>query len=271
MKIIFRFIVYIFFTQSVLSQRIDQKNVPAVTLNAFQLKFPNAQETKWKLDGDIYKIDYEVNGKSHFLKMDAKGTVLQHNQDLYVSEIPKIVLETIRKKATYFDINDADKYENESRITYEIKFKVDGKYSYFWLNENGKLIKYRKELNDSEIPQSIITAINKNYGLVDIDYAKYVEEGKKVIYIIRGEIKNADHSFTFDDNATILNHSIDLKDSEIPALILKTISNNYKDYNIQDADFKEENGNITYVIKLKNSKTQVYVTFNESGKILEVK
>ncbi|MFL1012131.1 PepSY-like domain-containing protein [Flavisericum labens] len=271
MKRIIGLLIVILFAKSTFAQKIHQNNVPAVILNAFQLKFPNAQESRWKLDDGNYKIDYEVNGKSHFLKMDSRGTVMQHNQDLYVSEIPKIVLETIRNKATYFDVHDADRYERDNRITYEIKFKVDGKYSYFWVNENGKLLKYRKELKDREVPRTIMSAITKIYGELDINYAKYVEEGNKIIYIIRGEINDSDHNFTFDHKVKLLKHTQDLKDSEIPAPIMKTIASNYPDHDIRDVDLKEENGKIIYILRLRNSKMQVYLTFNERGKVLEIK
>jgi len=42
------------------SQEIQQKNVPAVALNAFQLKFPNATDIKWKLEKGNYRIDFEL-------------------------------------------------------------------------------------------------------------------------------------------------------------------------------------------------------------------
>lgn len=258
-------------TASTFAQKIDQNNVPAVILNAFQLKFPNAQDTKWKMDDGSYEIDYKVNDKLHALKMDYRGRVLQHSQDLYVSEIPKSVLETIRDNAIYFDVHDADRYERDNRITYEVKFKVDGKYRFFWVNENGKLLKYRKELKDNEVPQSILDFIASTYGKIDIDYSKYVEEGKRIIYIIRGEINDYDHNFTFDDKANILKHSQDLKHSEIPQPVLSVLASNYKDYDIRDADLLEEKGKITYTLKLRKSKNQIDVTFDQSGKVLKVK
>lgn len=264
-------IVFLLFTKSTFAQNIDQSKVPAVVLNTFQLKFPIAEDVKWKKNKEDYQINFKVNNKENKLTLNYKGNVLEHSQDLYISEIPKVVLETIKTRVPYFDVQDADKREKGSKTTYEIKFKIDEKYRYFWINEKGELLKYRQELKDSEIPSSISSLIANNYGKIDIDYSKYVEERGEIIYIVKGEIKDADHNFRFDDKGNIIKHIHDIKHSEIPAPIMKTIASEFKDYDIRDADFIEEKGVNYYYLRMSKSKTQVYVTFNSEGKILNVK
>ncbi len=63
-------------------------------------------------------------------------------------------------------------YEEGGNITYEINYKIDGKDHLFRINEKGELLKYRKELKDSEIPASIMNLINSIYGKMDIDGRK---------------------------------------------------------------------------------------------------
>ncbi|WP_308992184.1 PepSY-like domain-containing protein [Mariniflexile litorale] len=271
MKRIIVIIVLILFTKNTFAQNIDQSKVPAVVLNTFQLKFPNAEDVKWKKDKKDYHIHFKVNNKDNKLELNYKGNILEFSQDLYISEIPKTVLETIKTRVDYFDILDADKKEKGKKTTYEIKFKIEGKYHYFWINEKGELLKYRQELKDSEIPSSIRDLIVNRYGRIDIDYSKYVEEGDRIIYIIKGEIKDDDHHFTFDKKANIIKHIHDIKNSEIPSPILKTIASEYKDYEIKDADFIEEKGKTYYYLRMKKSRNQVYITFNQNGKILNSK
>ena len=271
MKRIVGLIVFVLFTGNAFAQNISQSDIPAVVLNAFQLKYPGADDVKWKLEKGKYQVDYRVNSKVHKLTMDHKGEVLKHSQDLYTSEIPKAVLETIRSKEAYFDLHDADRYEEENKITYEITFKMAGKDHYFWINEKGKLLKYRKELKDSEIPLPVLIHINNQYGLFDIDRSKYVEEGGKITYIIRGEISDSDHAFWIDPEATVLKHTQDLRDSEIPAPVLNAATAAYKGYDIRDADLTEEGGEAIYILRLRKSKEDVYVTFSPDGKILHVK
>ncbi len=271
MKRILGIFVIILFTGSLFAQNINQSNVPAVVLNAFQLNYPGAKDAKWKLEKGNYRVDYQVNSKAHKLTMDNKGQMVKHSQDLYASEIPKVVLETIRSKEAYFDLHDADRYEEEYKIVYEINFKKDGKEHYFWINEKGELLKYRKELKDSEIPLLLLNHIITHYGSFDIDRAKYVEEFGKIIYMIRGEINDYDHLFVMDPEATVIKRTQDLRKSEIPAPVLNAVTAAYKDYDIRDADLTEEGGKTIYILRLRKSKENIYVTFKPNGKILEVK
>lgn len=271
MKRIIGFIVFVLLTVNAISQDINQSDIPAVVLNAFQVKYPNAADAKWKLDRGSYRINYKVNNKANKLMLDYKGAVLEHSQDLYVSEIPKVVLNTIKKKVAYFDVQDADKQEKDGKTIYITQFKIDGKGYYFWITENGELLKYRRELKDNEIPASIKNAIQNQFGKLDIKRAKYVEENRIVNYIIGGEINNVEHIFWFDTRANLLKHTVDLSDAEIPGPIMSTLASTYKGYEIRDADLIEEKGNKIYILRIRKSKNQLYVTFNKEGSVLAVK
>ena len=271
MKRIIGLFVFALFVGNTFAQNISQSNVPAVVLNAFQLKFPNADDVKWKLEKGNYRVNYRVNSKEHKLTMDYKGNVLKHIQDLYISEIPKTVLETIRSKVTYFDVNDADRIEVDGKITYHINFKYSGEDFNFWIDEKGRLLKLRQGLKDSEIPESILNLIATKYGSLDIDRAKLVEENGKIVYIIRGEINDMDHAFWINHKATLLKHTQDLRNTEIPVPVLNAAKAAYSGYEIRDADLIEEGGKIIYILVMKKSKEKVYLTFNPNGKILEVK
>ncbi|MDD3320563.1 MAG: hypothetical protein PHS59_03875 [Paludibacter sp.] len=268
-----KIIIYLFvlFTGSLLADNINQSDVPAVVLNTFQLKFPTSDNVKWKLEKGNYQVDFKVNSKDNKLTIDYKGNVLKHNQDLFVSEIPRVVLETIKKKARFFDINDADKYVDGNKITYVIQFKIDRKDYFFWIDEKGKLLKYRRELKESEIPSSMIQFINNKYGTIDYDRAKFIEENGKINYIIRVKINNMDHIFWMGNNGVLLKHIQDLRDSEIPSPVLNAAKNDYSDYKLHDAQWIEERGKSIYKLGMRKSNKKVNLTINTQGKILDVK
>jgi hypothetical protein len=271
MKKTIGFFVFIVLTANLFAQSISQSNVPAVILNVFQLKFPDADDVKWKLDKGNYYVTCKVNGKSNKITLDDRGKILRHAQDLYTSEIPSNVLATIQSKVAYFDLDDADRYEEGGDITYEINFKIDGKKHHFRVSEKGRLLKFRKELKDSEVPAPILDMIRTNYGDLDLDRSKYVEEPGKTIYMIRGEIDDYDHLFTVDHKMNIIEHHQDLMHSEIPVPILNAVNDLYNGYEIRDADLKETGGKGVYILRLRKSREKIYVTFNPQGKILEVK
>jgi uncharacterized membrane protein YkoI len=254
-----------------IAQDIQQKNVPAVVLNAFQLKFPNATEMQWKLEKGNYRIGFEVNNKDNSLVINDKGRLLSHQQDLYVSEIPKIVMETIQSKVAFFDVNDADKLEENGTIVYKIYAKINEKSHEFRLDDKGKLLKYTKELKNSELPVSIAASIRTKYGSFDIDEAKITEEGGKISYQLKVEIGDNDHKFLFHDNASMISHEQELRISEIPVAIINGAKAAYNGFEIRKAELSEEGGKTIYTLEMKRSKEKFEVLFNQNGDVLEVR
>lgn len=271
MKRIIGLLVLILFAGNTFAQDISQRNVSAVVLNAFQLKFSNATDVKWKLEKGNYHVGFKVNNKENELVMSDRGIILQHQQDLYFSEIPKVVLETIKSKVAFFDLNDADRLGEGGKIIYKVYFKINGKDHEFWIDESGKLLKYIKELLNSEVPVSIATLINNKYGSLDIDDAMFTEESGKIIYLLKGEINDMDHVFMFDDKANVLKHEQDLRNSEIPVPVMNTARAAYNGYEVRDADLIEESGKVIYNLEMSKSKNKVDIVISPEGKILEVK
>src|SRR5690554_3433084 len=125
MKRLSGLLVILLFSGNILAQKISQNNVPAVILNSFQVKFSTADDLEWRLDKGNYRVDFEVNNKDHEVQLDERGRFVKHKQDLYVSEIPKDVLETIGEKVPFFDVDDANKITENGKTTFEINFEID--------------------------------------------------------------------------------------------------------------------------------------------------
>jgi uncharacterized membrane protein YkoI len=257
-------------TANIFAQSISQGNVPAVVLNAFQQKLPDAEDVKWKLSKGTYLVRCEVNGKDHKLTLDGQGKILKHAQDLYASEIPANILATIQSKVAYFDLDDADRYEEEGNIIYEINFKIDGKKHHFLVSDKGRITKFKKDLKESEIPATMLDLIQTGYGTFDLERSRYLEESGKSMYILKGEINDYDHTFIFDQKSNIIEHHQDLRHSEIPVPVLNAIKDLYSGFEIRDADLTEAGGKATYRLKMKKSNETIYVSLNKTGKILLV-
>ncbi|MFC2115965.1 PepSY-like domain-containing protein [Bacteroidota bacterium] len=252
------------------AQDIEQKNVPAVLVNAFQLKFANTEDVDWELKEGVYLVDFELNDKDNTVWMDDKGNILKHKQELWESEVPGYVIATIRSKCEFFDLNDAERTEEGDKVVYYINFERGSKDCDFWLDGKGNLIKFKQELKKSEIPETILTSIRNQYGSFDIDDAEKTEAGGKVIIKLDGEINDKDHSFWFDAKVSMLKHTQDLRNSEIPVPVMKSISSLYTGYEIRDADKIEEGGKTTYDLELRKSKEKIHVIFDQKGEVLEV-
>jgi hypothetical protein len=271
MKRIIGLLVITLFAGKTFAQDISQRNVPAVVLNAFQLKFSNATDVKWKLENGNYHIDFEVNNKENELILSDRGITIQHLQDLYISEIPKVVLETIKSKVTFFDVNDAERIDGTGKVSYKIKLDINDKNHEFVIDEMGNILKYTKELKAAEVPSEIATMIRTKYGDLDLDEARLAEINDRVTYTLKGEINDMDHVFILDDKAAILKHEQDLRNNEVPLLVMNSAKTAYNGYEIRDADLTEVGGKIIYTLQLRKSNERIYVIISSEGKILEVR
>ncbi|MBN1108990.1 MAG: PepSY-like domain-containing protein [Bacteroidales bacterium] len=253
------------------SQEIQQKNVPAVVLNAFQLKFSKASDVEWKLEKGFYRVNFELNDKDNQVLLNDKGAIIRHSKDLYISEIPKSVMETIKSRVTFFDISDADMTEEEGKTSYNISLDIDGKDHEFIVNERGGLLMYEREMSYGEVPVGIRDLIKSRFGSPDIDDALYREEKGRGYYHIRGEIRDMDHVFIFNEKSAMVRHEQDLRNSEVPLEIMNAANASYNGYEIRDADLLDEEGKLTYYLELRKSRETMIVSFSAGGKILEVR
>ncbi len=251
------------------AQDIDQKNVPAVVLNAFQLKFANADDVDWELEKGVFHVDFELNDKKNEVWMDETGKISKHRQELWESEVPLEIIQTIRTKCKYFDLDKAVVNEEEGKAVYYIKFEIDNKDCEFWTERNGKLLEFRKELKDSEIPASIMDPLKAKYPSLDIDDAELKEEAGKVFYYLKAEVNDKDNFFWYDGSGKLLKHQRDLRNSEIPPAVMNSISVLYAGFEIRDSDMIQEDRAISYDIELRKSKERITVIFNEKGEVLK--
>jgi len=204
MKRIIALTVLTLLTANIYAQDISQNNVPAVVLNAFQLKYGNASDVEWRLEKGNYRVNFEVNGKEHQLRLDDRGKIVKHEQDLYVSEIPKVVLETVGGKVPFFDVEDADKITENGKTTFEINFEIDDKDHDFWIDEKGILLKYEKELKRNEIPAVILATLNEKYQSYEIRVAELKEDSDASFYYIQLRKSKDEVTLTFNPKGEII-------------------------------------------------------------------
>ncbi len=251
------------------AQDIHQKNVPAVILNAFQLKFANAEDIDWELNKGIFEVEFEFNGKDNKIWMDDRGKIIKHEQNLWQSEVPVAIIEAVRGKCKYFDLDDAERTEEGGRVTYYVDFEVDNKDCHFWIDEKGEILKFKRELKDNQIPASILASIKGQYASFDIDDAELLEEAGKTIYFLDVEIDDKEHNFWYDGSGKMLKHKEDLRNSAIPAAVMTAISSMFPGYDIRDANKITEDGNTIFEILLRKSKDNVRVIFNPLGELVK--
>jgi len=85
--------------------------VPASVISTFAKAYPNVKDVEWEAEGQNFEADFELSKKEWSVLYDAKGNLLQTEEEISAKQLPKAALEYISS-----NINKA-KVEEAARIT----------------------------------------------------------------------------------------------------------------------------------------------------------
>lgn len=122
-------------------QKIKEAQVPAVVRSAFTVKYPATAATWEKEDGN-YEVNFSQQGKTMSAVIDKKGTILETETDIVVSELPASVSAYIKQHYKDAKIKAASKIiKSNDETIYEAL--VNNKDVLF--DKNGKFLKEEKD------------------------------------------------------------------------------------------------------------------------------
>lgn len=127
------------------AQTTVQSNIPSVVANSFQKQFPNATGVDWEIKDNVYNVEFDANNNEHEVWIDSKGNIISHKEEIRVSQVPAHIVAAVKRDFPEFRIDDADKYETDSQITYKMELDkgtfdrtgIEWKVTY---DNSGKLI-----------------------------------------------------------------------------------------------------------------------------------
>jgi len=124
---VFRFslVALFFLAGGAFAQDIPQSQVPTEVVNNFKKTFPDATDVEWEMDGDRYKVEFEIGllKMDHDVWYDAAGQVLKHQEEISTSDLPKKVTAAIKRKFKGYRIEDAEKITEGNQVAYILEVK----------------------------------------------------------------------------------------------------------------------------------------------------
>jgi hypothetical protein len=124
------------------AQKIQDNDVPVVVKNAFQKQYPTAKEVKWEKENVNYEVNFDLNEVDYSVLMDEKGTILETEIEIELSQLPAGVLDYVKANYAGQKVKECSKITDvKSVITYEVEIK--GKDLIF--DNNGKFVKETKD------------------------------------------------------------------------------------------------------------------------------
>jgi hypothetical protein len=136
------------------AQSLKESQVPSEVKEAFRKQFPNVTDVEWEKEGEDYEVEYEVkrvnmdNGKAvkgtveKSILFNAGGAILQTEEEIPVSGLPKAVSEYVAKNLHSKKIKEAAKITGaDGTVSYEAEVaKVD-----YLFDANGNFLKKEVE------------------------------------------------------------------------------------------------------------------------------
>ncbi|MDZ4713360.1 MAG: PepSY-like domain-containing protein [bacterium] len=124
------------------AQSLKDAEVPSVVKTSFSSLYPDAKKVKWEMEDGNYEAEFDQNNVETSVILDAKGTFLQKEVEIPVSELPEAVKNYASTNVAGKTIDEAAKITDAAGI---VKYEAEiGKADYIF-DQNGSLLKKEKE------------------------------------------------------------------------------------------------------------------------------
>jgi len=113
----------------------------------------------------------------------------------------------------------------------------------------------------------ILNNFQKNFPKAsDIDW-----EIKGNLYEVKFEtgLFGDDHKVFYSRDGKLVRHEQEISKSNLPKMVLASVSKNYSGYRIDDVKRISENGKTIYKVELKNYSKEWKVVFDSQGRVLQ--
>lgn len=108
------------------AQDLQQSQVPSLVVNSFQKSFPKAFDVEWKLNGENYKVEFEIGllSTDHNVWYDKTGKLIRHKEEISKNDLPQKVLAKINRDFNGYSVDDVKKITEGDKVTYELELKT---------------------------------------------------------------------------------------------------------------------------------------------------
>lgn len=125
-----------------MSQKLQEKDVPANVKTAFHKQYPNVTKIKWSKEDGKYEAEFEISEEETSVLIDATGSILETEVEIKIDQLPNEVSEYVKLNYKGQSIKEVAKIaDDKGLVTFEVEIK--GKDLIF--DSSGKFIKEIKD------------------------------------------------------------------------------------------------------------------------------
>ena len=119
------------------------------------------------------------------LLMSGVFSLVSCSQDIPAAKVPSVVQNTVKLKFP----NATDIEWEKKKDSYEAEFNISNIEHCLHIDNAGIVLLHKQEINETELPVAVISAIQKNYNGYKIDDAKKVDKKGVICYEVELEAK----------------------------------------------------------------------------------
>ncbi|NOX86420.1 MAG: hypothetical protein GXO86_10745 [Chlorobi bacterium] len=117
-----------------------------------------------------------------------------------------------------------------------------------------------------KVPEKIKAAFNQKFpGAKEVDW----DMEKNNVWEAEFEMNEKEMSATFDQNGKWLETETEIEEDELPAAVKETLNSQFKDYEVDEAEYVESPETSGYEIELEGNKKEFEVLIGKDGKVLK--
>jgi hypothetical protein len=129
------------------AQTLKENEVPAAVKGAFAKSHGGAKADKWEKENGNFEAGYKINGKEFSVLMDAQGAVIETEEEIAVTELPRAVIDYVKEMHKGAKIKEASKITDAQGM---LKYEADIGKEDLIFDSNGNFLKSEKDLPDKE-------------------------------------------------------------------------------------------------------------------------
>lgn len=124
---------------------------------------------------------------------------------------------------------------------------------------------FAQDIPQSEVPSVVLNTFKKEFPkAVDIEWEKKGEQ-----FNVEFELGwSVDYEAWFSADGKLIRYTEDIPAKDLPNAVKNTITSQYKDYRVDDAEKIVTNGVETYKVELEKGKEEIKVIFSKKGKVI---
>jgi len=123
------------------AQKLKESKVPAAAIATFQKQYPNTKAT-WGKEDAVYEVNFKKDGKEMSAIIDEKGTIIETETMIAVSDLPAAILDYMNKHYKGMEVKEAAKI---IKANGDINYEAEIKKKDIVFDANGNFLKEEKD------------------------------------------------------------------------------------------------------------------------------